>query len=661
MNGMLEAWLDDYGKIVVDINRQFCNGVSRQFHLIDEDCNVTELQVERIEEQKGVVRYHLVTDYPFVIGSEYQIMIVNARRCPLKYRFIVKSKRFNREFLYEKDDLGARVVAGATEFRLWAPTASEAYLKLRDGFMKMERGERGVFLIRVDEDLNGESYQYLVRVNGEHHLISDPYGKASLPDCRASVVSEREYEKTALSLSSEPSDNIIYEVSVRDFTAEGTFRAFEKKIEYLKKLGISHVQLMPVNDFYSVEEVNRDLYYNWGYDPLQYMVLEGSYSSDARKPEKVNSEFASLVSELHRNNLAVVLDVVFNHHYDAANSSFEHSVPYYFFRYKDEKLSDGTWCGSEFDTQQPMARKFFSDVLEYYVRKYDVDGFRFDLMGFIDIETMNTFAERLAKIKKGIMLYGEGWIMPAGVENSQLAQYDKSDKMPHIGFFNDHFRDTMKGPLYNNMGKGYGSGQLQLVDEAIFAMTSQRFSRRNQSINYVECHDNMTLYDKLRLSCIDDSNEKIREKQRLITAIVVLSQGVPFIHGGQEMYVSHGGQDNTYNGPAEINSLVGKDSDDSLIRYLSALCNIRREYGFNRACGDGIKCLNSRGIILCQIDDCQGKDITIIINPSDEEYTYHFDGERTIVLDKNGLADEKVSKLYVVKPISAAVLSGNRK
>ncbi|MBR0138478.1 MAG: hypothetical protein IJM15_08710 [Erysipelotrichaceae bacterium] len=661
LNGMLEAYLDDYDHIVVDINKRFCNGESRMFHLVDENNELIELKAERKEEKKGFVRYHLKADCPFVMGREYQIMAVNARRCPLQYRFIVKTKRFDEEFYYDKNDLGSTAVNGKTTFKLWAPTASEVSLKLSEGYMPMTRGEKGVYEITVDKDLQGESYSYLVRVNGNYRLISDPYGRASLADDQGSVVENRTFGKVPLELSNDPTDAIIYEVSVRDMTEEGTFAAFETKIPYLSSLGITHVQLMPVNDFYSVEEINRSLYYNWGYDPLQYMVLEGSYSSSARKPLAVNEEFASLVQKMHANKLAVVLDVVFNHHYNAQESSFEGSVPYYYFRYCDEKLSEGTWCGSEYDTERLMTRKFFTDVLEYYVRQYDIDGFRFDLMGFIDIETMNHFADTLKAIKPGLLLYGEGWIMPAGTEASRLAQMDKSEKMPQIGFFNNVFRDTIGGAIYDSGAKGYGSGKLTMADDAIGCVNGARFTARSQSVNYTECHDNYMLYDKLRLSCIDDSVEKIKQKQRLITAIVLLSQGIPFVHGGQEFYLSHGGRDNTYNGPAEVNSLVGKDGDKSLIEYLKALCEIRKKYGINRVALSDLSCENQWGILVQRLKNCEGRNIMIIVNPSDEKHHLRFDGERTVLLDKDGLNGSLTKGGYTVQPISVAVLSEDLK
>lgn len=661
MQKYVEAFLDDYNLITVKIYRSFFNGNSDVFYLVDYNVPFALQPVSR-EEFSDCVVYKLETTFRFLIGQEYQIMIYNGKRCPLQYRFIVKTERFNKEFYYDGNDLGCTADGNTTAFKLWAPTATEVNVRIEDSYYPMKREAKGVFSVNIKKDLTKCEYQYLLKVNGGYSLINDPYGKASTLNSGKSVVVSADIDKNYLTipmtLSSNYTDNIIYETSVRDFTAKGTFSEFYFNASYLKELGITHVQLMPVNDFASVDEYNSGLFYNWGYDPVQYQVIEGIYSSWNRDPEQGINDLRHLVNAMHENKIAVNLDVVFNHHYDAAESCFEKSVPYYYFRYNGEKYCSGTGCGNEFDTQQLMCRKYFLDTLIYYVKRFDVDGFRFDLMSFIDIETMKLFDSELRKIKPGIMLYGEGWKMAAGISDNLLTQYDKCDQVKNIAFFNDHFRDVIKGSTFRKEEKGYCSGNESLATEAVYAILSERFGSPNQSINYAECHDDMTLFDKLKASCPEKNEEQLKDIQQLITAVTVLSQGVPFIHGGQELYISHNGLNNTYNGPASVNNLENKKGDLSLYNYLSKVIDIRKKYHINRDNMSDIQIYNEGSIIIYKINNCPAfrNALITVINPTDDVYRYQLEKPCSVLLEKFTMVADQREEFISVPPRSLSIL-----
>nr|MCR5067733.1 type I pullulanase [Erysipelotrichaceae bacterium] len=302
----VNAYLDDYNQITCTIGRHFNEGKAESFTLL-KDAETWPLTIESVREEDHQIVYTLKCP-DVIIGQSYQVMGPNGYTVELIYRFIVKSGRFNREFYYDGDDLGCRYEDGNTVFRLWAPTSREVTLVLEGQHHKMVRRERGVYSQSFRGDLSGKSYCFLVSVNGEVLKANDPYGRASLPNSQESVVIFPQPRNRVEPARRQP---VIYEVSVRDFTEEGTFASFAGKLDYLKDLGISHIQLMPVNDFGSVNELHRELSYNWGYDPVNYQVLEGSYSADVSRPESVVEDFADLVRKAHEKGLKINLDVVF--------------------------------------------------------------------------------------------------------------------------------------------------------------------------------------------------------------------------------------------------------------------------------------------------------------------------------------------------------------
>ena len=660
MKRLVRAYLDDYHKVIVKINRRFNDGKSEYFYLLD-DRNVFIMDIAGRQFQNNDVVYELRLNEDIEIGREYQVMITNGYRCNLDYRFITKTERFNQEFYYTENDLGTSTVDDATRFVLWAPTASAVKLEIsHNGSLKtmdMHRGEGGTYRIVIAPKVIGATYRYLVKVNGSWKHTIDPYGKASTANSERSVVVEQSAYRAVrydLPVTEKYTDAVIYETSVRDFTKEGTFLAMSGNLDYLQQLGVTHIQLMPVNDFGSVDELHPELYYNWGYDPVQYQCLEGSYSSNVSLTSQVNYDFKKLVETIHEKGMKVNLDVVFNHVYDLVTSSFDLTVPYYYFRYgANGQLSDGSYCGNDLDTNQLMMRKYIIDTLTYYVEQFDIDGFRFDLMGILDVGTMQMVNDTLRKIKPDIMLYGEGWEMNTALPNEQKASKNNRDKLPGFAFFNDQFRDIIKGSTFDVYGLGYGTGKTDLIAEAEKCFQGLMLGSPDQSINYVECHDDMTCYDKLRICCLAEGEENIIKRQQLLLGCVLLAQGIPFIHSGEEHCRSKNGISNSYNRSDSINKLKPEEREkySNVVEYVRKLIRIRKKYRLSRTedeVRNDITFDKKDGCLIYKIANCPGnRTLTVLINPTRK--TVEYDISHQEIIFGNG----------IIEPISITILGSD--
>jgi len=365
-------------------------------------------------------------------------------------------------------------------------------------------------------------------------------------------------------------------MSVRDFSMQkeagfsqpGKFASLSESpsvhgqtfgLKYLQDLGITHVQLMPVYDFGSVDEKHPELVYNWGYDPVQYNVPEGSFSSDPHDPYSRIFELQDAIAAYHQADMSVIMDVVYNHVYEADAYAFEKIVPGYFYRLDEQGLrTNGTFCGNDVASEKAMVRHYIQQSVQQWVRLYGFDGFRFDLMGILDITTMKQIAQELKAIHPNIYLYGEGWQMPTGLDSDLLAHQFNAEQLPEYGFFSDHFRDTIKQTIVqgSRLDKEHATSWLENVLTANVGLTGEpHFLAPHQAINYVECHDNATVFDYFD---IQNPNISLRQRlanSRLALHIVLLAQGVPFLHSGQEFYRTKNLIDNTYNLPDDVNKL----------------------------------------------------------------------------------------------------------
>lgn len=513
-----------------------------------------------------------------VQGELYQVN-------PLK---LVDMPNFDEEFYYH-GDLGAIYQKESTTFRVWAPISQEVILLLFPSFgsapqrLKMNPSEAGTYELNVSGDLDAYLYQYEVKNYQTTRVSTDPYSFATLDNSQYSVVidlkKKTKVRKHNLPSFGKPTEAIVYEVNVRDYTSfaktdikhKGTFLGFieEKKYEqipiglsYLKHTGFTHVQLLPIHDIQTIDEHNIKDTYNWGYDPAHYFALENSYATNPRDPYAAINEFQQLVNALHRNGLRVNVDVVYNHVYRYEDSNFEKIVPgYYFRREANGIICNGSHCGNELASEKAMVSSLIIDSLIHLCVNFGVDGFRFDLLGLIDIKTMQKATKILKYLNSSIMLYGEGWEMPSILSLKERATFRNVKLLEDVGHFNDIYRDILKGSPHQQPG-GYLMDDLSYYEgfkyvycgSTVSHVYHQRFPLASESINYVECHDNETLFDYLTLRLKTKGNEKRTLKRlELFNVVNMFSFGVPFFHMGQEIGQSKKMEHNTYNAGDELN------------------------------------------------------------------------------------------------------------
>ena len=450
-------------------------------------------------------------------------------------------------------------------------------------------------------------YSRCIGVNGHRGMIYDP-GKTDPLNW--------EYDKGPR-LSS-PVEAIIYEIHTRDFSIspdsgvlnKGKFLAFTEKntqtkegiktgLSHIKELGVTHVHLLPVNDFATVDEEKPDIKYNWGYDPMHFNALEGSYSSNPYDGRFRINEFKQLVQSLHNEGLGVILNIVYNHTYYSKESVFNQTIPRYFYRQKpDRKFANASDYGNEIATERAMVRKYIIDSLKFWIEEYHIDGFRFDLMGIYDIETMRIIRSELNNFHPGIILYGEGW----AADVSPMPEMYRAVKiniaqLPGIAVYNDDFRDALKGNLSTKKSNGFVNG-LVLREEAVkFGIVGAVWHPQitynyvetsnspwavspDQCINYVSCHDNYTLWDKLIFSLPKATDKELRKSVKLAAALILTSQGIPFLDAGVEFCRTKGGNGNSYKSPDSVNQIdwSRKSVYIDVYEYIKKLVLLRKNH-----------------------------------------------------------------------------------
>lgn len=540
--------------------------------------------------------------YIFRLNNETEILghdvkIVFNKKTPYNVNLLkaVDFEYFDKTFFYEGDDLGATYFKDHTLFKLWAPLASHVYLLINKKKYEMIRQDKGVFSFDLKGNLDGATYKYQINNNGIVTEAIDPYGKSSTSNGRLSAVINLEklnidtFDECLPHMGSYL-DAIIYEANVRDMTIDehsnishkGKYLGLVEKgrktpkgnpagFDYIKSLGITHLQLMPVLDFETINEDNPKNSYNWGYDPMQVFTLEGSYSTKPNDPYSRMIEFKKLVSGYHQAGIRINLDIVFNHIYGVENCLFEKIVPGYYFR-KDENndFLNHSYCGNEFASEKPMVRKLFVDSIKFLITQYHVDGFRFDLMGLLDVVTMNQIANISKQLKNDIMLYGEGWDMLTETKGKiPLATMFNEKLIPDYAFFNDRYRNIARGTgggvTLNDVGYLLGNESYKLGFEWAFVSSSfdmvfpKLFDEIDSSLNYIECHDNATLFDVINNSTEIENPFKVIARAN---AALILSFGIPFIHAGQEIALSKYNEDNTYNKGDKYNKFSYEQLDN---------------------------------------------------------------------------------------------------
>lgn len=520
--------------------------------------------------------------------------------------------------------LGAFWEPSGTRFRLWAPEAVSVLVRLYQGWdpafaptdHAMTKGPKGVWEVLVSGNLVGQYYNYVTSYEGRGKSEGvDPYARAVGPQGRRGFLFDpRATDPPGWDQDRPPplehiADSVIYELHIRDasslpssgirhrgkflgLTEEGTRspEGLPTGLDHLASLGVTHVHLLPVYDYDGVDDLDPEPEdYNWGYNPRNFNALKGSYSTDPRRPEVVIREFKQLVQALHRKGLRVVLDMVYNHTYATVDSALNTAYPFYYYRMHGPHFSNGSGCGNELATERPMVRQYILDSLKYWKDEFHVDGFRFDLMGLYDLDTMNEVARTFRDPDPSFLLYGEGWTGGLStLSDDRKAIKANAARLPGIAFFSDENRDTLKGHVFEVERKGFvngGSGQEWGVKFAAVGCTSHPALGRGtwataptQVINYVAAHDNHTLFDKLAHTNPHQSEHERIAMAKLAHGAVFLSQGIPFLHAGEEFLRSKQGVENSYNSPDAINGLdwtaLGRHAD--VVEYLRGLIALRR-------------------------------------------------------------------------------------
>lgn len=584
-----------------------------------------------------------------------------------------------------------------TTFRLFAPDNAKT-VKLRiykaghkgrpDRTVKMERTAADTWTATVTGNLMGRFYTFdtgrgecagvfakAVGVNGQRAAIidMDKTDPAGWNDDRRPVVKS-------------PADLVIYEMHHRDYSIDassgiangGKFLALTdpKAIAHLKELGVNAVHILPSFDYASVDETRLSTpQYNWGYDPVNYNVPDGSYSTDPYKPETRIREFKQMVQALHKAGIRVILDVVYNHTFNIDGSNFQRTYPDYFYRKTaDGKYSDGSGCGNETASERDMMRRFMVESVLYWIDEYHIDGFRFDLMGCHDIETMNAIRKAVDEVDPTIFIYGEGWSAGScALPTEQLGLKANMKAMPGIAAFSDELRDALRGPFSDDTKGAFLAGKPGEEESIKFGIagaiehpqvdmskvnysTEAWASQPTQMISYVSCHDDMCLTDRLRASIPGITTDELIRLDMLAQTAVLTSQGVPFILSGEEMLRDKKGVHNSYNSPDSINRLDWNNMEryPQVMDYYKNLTRLRRNHpAFRLGSADLVRrhlefLPTQPGLVAFRLKDYAGRDdwrnIIVILNAAKQQRKVAIpQGNYTIVchegkIDENGLS-----------------------
>ncbi|PYZ97151.1 type I pullulanase [Alteribacter lacisalsi] len=602
------AWIDDVKRLTVNAD---------QIHALTGCIPVVKSGGEELEGK--VEETHLdhtasiIFKSSLPIGGE-AVLHWGDQQFPVYAGSVVRTAWFEKHFTDTQETYGAEWGKDGTFFKVWVPTASKVKLYLNNTYYEMKKSKKGVWSVFVEEDLHLTAYQYEAAINGKLIKVNDPYAKALSVNSKKSVVIDMaraepegffthrqpEFDK--------PEDAIIYELHVRDATIDeksgvvnkGKFKGLTETgtvtgqneltgLSYFKELGITHVQLLPVNDFGRVDDLNPDKQYNWGYDPLFFQVPEGSYATEPEDPLSRIRELREMIGSFHENGLNVILDVVYNHVFIKEESPFHQLVPGYYFRYHgDGTPGNGTGVGNDLATERVMVRKFILDSISWWLQQYRADGFRFDLMGAMDVETMKQIRALCDKEDKTVILLGEGWHLDTPLAHDRKATMEQAGELNGIAFFNDYFRDTMKGSLFLKHDAGFVNGHghfIERLPQLVSGscrddMPGRIVSSAAQSVNYVECHDNHTLWDRLFLTNESETDEEKKKIHQLATGLTLLSQGIPFLHAGQEWFRTKQGDENSYISNDRINKLdwTRRTEQRDNILYVKSLIDLRKHY-----------------------------------------------------------------------------------
>ena len=680
------AEISDFKELTARLSKKPADGAITKAMVAVKDADGNKVDVEDVTVNKSTVK--IKTAKKLAVTGKYTIEIEGMGSQTAIAGALVRTDAFDKAYAYDGDDLGATFKEARTGFKVWAPTATKVELVIYkstdpnaevDKTIDMTGEDKGVWSTTVKKLASGTAYSYkLTFADGTVNTSSDPYATAAVANGERSVVLSKEDMGSAgkrMPAFGKTTDATIAEMNIRDFSINpkagisadkqgkylGVVESGTKTkegatsgLDYLKQLGISHVQIMPMYDYGSVDETG-DLSYNangaqnWGYDPENYNVPEGSYSSNPSNPSSRVAEMKQMVKELHKNDIRVIMDVVYNHVYNAANHSFNKTVPGYYFRYDaNGSLVNNSGCGNDTASERKMMRKYIVDSVTYWAKNYNVDGFRFDLMGLIDTETMKEVRAALDKIDPSIIILGEGWDMNTTMDKSKMTiqpnayQVASDGKNNGIAFFNDSIRDGLKGSVFDSADTGFVSGkagQEKLIAHNALGCqydaeaettcwngnAQDHYADAGQVVNYAEIHDNLTLYDKLKASVPTDDEATTVARAKLADSVVYLSEGIPAIQLGQEFLRTKGGNGNSYNAGDAANAIdwnrAAQYADS--VDYVKGLIKLRKQIKALRLTNyddinDSVTMLKSdEGVVAYQAKDSSGT-YMVIFNANNE-------------------------------------------
>ena len=541
---------------------------------------------------------------------------------PINY----STRDFEDKYTYTGSDLGASWTPEKTRFRLWAPTATSARVNLyatgdpgaKDLLrqIRMKRDVCGTWVIEVPGNLNGTYYTFDVTVRRKRVEACDPYARSTgVNGQRSMVIDLRSTDPVGWEKDQDPhagipyTDVVIAEAHIRDFTLHESTNAINRGkylgmietgtktpsgiptgIDHYKKLGITHLHILPMYDFGSVDESRPDIpQFNWGYDPVNFNVPEGSYSSDPYHGEVRVKEVKQMIKGLHDNGISVIMDVVYNHVYEAKDFCFNMLVPQYFSRTNGRIYSNGSGCGNDTASERSMVSKYIVDSVCYWADEYHIDGFRFDLVGLIDTDTINSVMKKVHEKHPNVIFYGEGWTMNTGVTKPDKAMCTQlnSHMVPQFAFFSDTIRDALRGSVFDMSIPGFVTGAQ--VDKNILHSSYMGVpfwaQEPTQCINYVSCHDNNTLIDRIMLAAPNASRYLQVRMNNLAAAFTLTAQGIPFFQAGEEMLRTKpdgkgGLEHNSFRSSDAVNSIKWNTLDEKDVmntcRYYRGLLKLRK-------------------------------------------------------------------------------------
>lgn len=704
MNKGAIAKLTSENTIEVYVSNKFNNYENKSFSLICNDKFMETLKCLSKSKSGEFCIYTLLTSKNILVGNDYKLKDDSNEYINLDIFYFTLKDNFYDKYKFD-GPLGNIYSKQQTTFRVFSPMATEVILNItpfdkNKSIFYMEKKENGIFEITLQGDYDKAKYYYIIKLMGEYVETLDPYCFSCDTNSRHSYVVDIEKIKSInsnldkLPVLNNYNDHIIYECSIRDMTSltnlsyKGTYQALTNEnlkdhnnihigMDYIKELGITTVQLLPIFDFQTIDDEHPFRNYNWGYDPKLFFVPEGSFSSNPEDPYARLIELKNLISTFHKNGIRVVMDVVYNHVFSVKSNPLDIICPNYYFRLNhDNSYSNGSGCGNDIESRHYMVRKLIIDSLIYFTEVFGIDGYRFDLMGILDKETMNEIYKRLSSIRKDIIIYGEGWDLMTNLPSTEKASMNNAFDMKNIGFFNDRFRDIVKGKSssYELSVKGYLTSDVNYIDgfknvylgSVLPISYPPLFENACQSINYVECHDNSTLYDKLTLCCPEDTQQDRIKRINIINACCMFSFGVPFFHMGQEIGLSKKGETNSYNLTDEINGLNYQEAYNrrEMLRFFKHLVEVRKRLNCFKMYTkedlfEHISFQNlEKGAIMIKYS-FEKEEYYIIFNPSKERFTCTFDRYVKVLFNNTGVVSDSYefySQNYLVNGLSVSIL-----